>query len=184
MITFRQRLLATSTLAAAALMAGCASPVKLDEPAPVETRPTTPVAPANANGNTSGLGNGGVKSVDLGAGAAKADDSKLERVVYFDYDSNVVKDEFRPLLEAHAKRLKADGKKKVAVEGHTDERGGREYNLALGQRRAEAVVKSLGLLGVPEAQLEAVSFGKEKPAATGSDEAAWAKNRRAELADR
>ena len=72
----------------------------------------------------------------------------------------------------------------MAIEGHTDERGGREYNLALGQRRAEAVRRALALLGVPDTQVEAVSFGKEKPAAQGSDEAAWAKNRRAELAYR
>ena len=70
------------------------------------------------------------------------------------------------------------------IEGHTDERGGREYNLALGQKRAESVLKSLTLLGVPESQLEAVCFGEEKPAATGSDESAWALNRRAELKDR
>jgi peptidoglycan-associated lipoprotein len=70
------------------------------------------------------------------------------------------------------------------VEGHTDERGGREYNLALGQKRAEAVARSLTLLGAADAQLEAVSFGEERPAVQGSDEAAWAKNRRAELKDR
>jgi peptidoglycan-associated lipoprotein len=69
----------------------------------------------------------------------------------------------------------------VSVEGHTDERGGREYNLALGQRRSEAVRRALGLLGVPDSQVEAVSFGKEKPVALGSDEAAWAQNRRAEI---
>ena len=72
----------------------------------------------------------------------------------------------------------------MAVEGHTDERGGREYNLALGQKRAEAVRRALGLLGVTDAQVEAVSFGKEKPAAQGSDETSWAKNRRAELSYR
>ena len=72
----------------------------------------------------------------------------------------------------------------MVVEGHTDERGGREYNLALGQKRAEAVVRSLTLLGVGDQQLEAVSFGEERPAAQGSDEAAWARNRRAELKDR
>jgi peptidoglycan-associated lipoprotein len=93
----------------------------------------------------------------------------------------VVKDEFRPTIEAQAKSLSANKAKKVSIEGHTDERGGREYNLALGQKRAEAVVKSLELLGVPQSQVEAVSFGKERPAVQGSDEAAWAKNRRAEF---
>jgi peptidoglycan-associated lipoprotein len=80
--------------------------------------------------------------------------------------------------------LNANRSRKMIVEGHTDERGGREYNLALGQKRAEAVVRSLTLLGAGDAQLEAVSFGEERPAAQGSDEAAWAKNRRAELKDR
>jgi peptidoglycan-associated lipoprotein len=105
-------------------------------------------------------------------------------VVYFDFDSFVVKDEFRPVVEGNAKTLTSDRKKRVMVEGHTDERGGREYNLALGQKRAEAVVKSLTLLGVQDGQVEAVSYGEERPAASGSDESSWAKNRRAELKDR
>jgi peptidoglycan-associated lipoprotein len=92
-----------------------------------------------------------------------------------------VKDEFRPIIDQHAKVLAADRKKKVMIEGHTDERGGREYNLALGQKRSEAVLKSLVLMGAVDGQLEAVSYGKERPAVSGSDEAAWAKNRRAEL---
>ena len=95
-----------------------------------------------------------------------------------------MKDEYRRLVEANAKALAADRKRKIAVEGHTDERGGREYNLALGQKRAEAVAKSLTLLGANDGQIEAVSFGKERPAVQGSDEAAWAKNRRAELTPR
>ena len=107
--------------------------------------------------------------------------SNLPRVVFFDFDSYVVKDEFRSTVEANAKVLSADRAKKVVIEGHTDERGGREYNLALGQKRAEAVAKSLALLGAQSGQMEAVSFGKERPAVQGSDEAAWAKNRRAEL---
>jgi peptidoglycan-associated lipoprotein len=96
----------------------------------------------------------------------------------------VVKDDFRPLIVANAKALSADRTQRLALEGHTDERGGREYNLALGQKRAEAVAKALALLGANESQLEAVSFGKERLAATGNDEAAWAKNRRVELSKR
>jgi peptidoglycan-associated lipoprotein len=107
--------------------------------------------------------------------------ASVARVVYFDYDSYVIKPEFASALEGHAKFLKADAKRRVILEGHTDERGGREYNLALGQKRAEAVRRALSLLGVSEAQQEAVSFGKEKPAAQGGDDAAWAKNRRVEL---
>ena len=108
----------------------------------------------------------------------------LGRVVFFDYDSFVDKDDFRALIESHAKVLAANRGKRLVVEGHTDERGGREYNLALGQKRAEAVAKSLSLLGATEAQVEAVSFGKERPVNEGHDEAAWAQNRRAELKDR
>ena len=88
------------------------------------------------------------------------------------------------MIESQSRYVKADAKRKVAIEGHTDERGGREYNLALGQKRAEAVRRAMGLLGVNDAQVEAVSFGKEKPAAQGSDEASLAKNRRAEIAYR
>jgi len=85
------------------------------------------------------------------------------------------------VVESHARFLRASQARKVMLEGHTDERGGREYNLALGQKRAEAVRRALGLLGVGDAQVEAVSFGEEKPAATGADEGAWAKNRRVEF---
>jgi peptidoglycan-associated lipoprotein len=107
-----------------------------------------------------------------------------ERVVYFDFDSYVIKDEFKGLIDGHAKALSASAGKHIVVEGHTDERGGREYNLALGQKRAEAVLHSLTLLGVADKQLEAVSFGEERPVDPGHDEAAWARNRRAELKDR
>jgi peptidoglycan-associated lipoprotein len=107
-----------------------------------------------------------------------------QRVVYFDFDSFVIKEEFQSLLDGHAKVLARTSGKRMVIEGHTDERGGREYNLALGQKRAEAVVKSLALLGVPEGQMEAVSFGEERPAAAGGDETAWSRNRRAELKDR
>ena len=100
------------------------------------------------------------------------------RVVYFDYDSYAIRPEFQALIETNAKLVKADKSKKIVVEGHTDERGGREYNLALGQKRAEAVRRAMGLSGVAESQLEAVSFGKEKPAVMGSTEDVMAKNRR------
>ena len=108
----------------------------------------------------------------------------MARIVYFDYDSFVIKPEFQALIESHARFLKATNGRKIVVEGHTDERGGREYNLALGQKRSEAVRRALGLLGVTDSQVEAVSFGKEKPAAAGSTEAALAQNRRAEIAYR
>ena len=107
--------------------------------------------------------------------------SNAVKVIYFDYDSYSVKPEFQSVIEAHAQFLKSNQRAKVSLEGHTDERGSREYNLALGQKRADAVRQSLTLLGVSAAQIESVSFGEEKPAVSGSDEAAYAKNRRAEF---
>ena len=160
---------------AALVLAGCSSTPLTETPAPVETRTGGAVAPGSGAGAQSR-----VTPVDV----AKTDSTaltNLPRVVYFDFDSYVVKDEFRGTVEANAKVLSADRKKKVSIEGHTDERGSREYNLALGQRRAEAVAKSLALLGAQNTQVEAVSYGEERPAENGHDEAAWAKNRRAEL---
>ena len=106
---------------------------------------------------------------------------RLEREPLNPYDSFAIKSEAQPVLEAHARFLRADRNRRVNLEGHTDERGGREYNLALGQKRAEAVRRALTALGVSDAQMEAVSFGKEKPSDTGSSESAYAKNRRVEL---
>ena len=189
--------LRTGTLVSltALLLAGCGSTVKLDE-TPVETRTPTAVNATGAEGsggtasrgaNSSGTAaQSQVATVNLpaaGAGGAAAS-GQLGRVVYFDFDSYVVKDEFRGLIDGHAKALAANRARRVLVEGHTDERGGREYNLALGQKRAEAVAKSLALLGATEAQVEAISFGKERPLSEGHDEAAWAQNRRAEIKDR
>jgi peptidoglycan-associated lipoprotein len=119
--------------------------------------------------------------VDLTKSGPGAAAPQGPRIVYFDYDSFIIKPEFQAVIEAHAKFLKADPKRRAAVEGHTDENGGREYNLALGQKRAEAVRRALALLGVPDVQVEAVSYGKEKPANEGHDEASWAQNRRAEI---
>lgn len=174
---------------AAAVLAGCASKVDLNE-APVEKRDlpaTTATAPAAATTPAPRPAQvqpqSQVATVDAGAQALAAANA-AGRIVYFDFDSFVLKDEFRGLVEAHGKSLAAQRNRRVVVEGHTDERGGREYNLALGQKRAETVVRALALLGAQPNQLEAVSFGKERPAAAGSNEEAWSKNRRAELKDR
>ena len=170
--------------AVAAVLAGCASGVKLDD-VPVEDRSGTSVQAQDPNAGTRGATQTTVTPVDA---VARPGDTmgppNVARIVYFDYDSYAIKPEFQSLIESHARFLKANGARHVTVEGHTDERGGREYNLALGQRRAEAVRRSLGLLGINDNQIEAVSFGKEKPAAAGSDEAAWSQNRRAEIAYR
>ncbi len=166
------------------LAGGCATSTPLDEPT-VESR--TPVAPGGAAGtgsgaNAAGTAQSGVSTVDLSKSPNGVDAAAMaNRIVYFDYDSFTVKEEFRPMLEATARQLSADRAMRMVAEGHTDERGGSEYNLALGQKRAESVVKTLVLLGAQESQLEAVSFGKERPVVVGGDEAGWAKNRRVEL---
>jgi peptidoglycan-associated lipoprotein len=181
--------LSLATLAAAALLAGCASSVKLDD-TPVESRTATPVGTANTagsrtpSGSTTPAPQSQVATVDLTKSANAAAAAELGRIVYFDFDSFVIKDEFKSVVEGNARSMSANKQRRMVVEGHTDDRGSREYNLALGQKRAEAVVRSLALLGVGPTQVEAVSFGEERPAAQGSDEAAWAKNRRAELKDK
>ncbi|MDB5820479.1 MAG: peptidoglycan-associated lipoprotein [Rhizobacter sp.] len=174
--------LALSAIVAAAFLGGCASSVPLDSSAgaPVVSRDTSGMNGANAGGTSQSS----VASVDLSRSAAAAMLAGLPKVVYFDYDSYVVKDDARSVVDANAKALNADRTRKATIEGNTDDRGGREYNLALGQKRAEAVLRSLTLLGVTETQVEAVSYGSERPAATGADEASYAKNRRAEIAYR
>lgn len=164
------------------LIGGCGSPVKLDDVPVVDKAPTVVVPPPDLGGGS--VVKGTVTPVEIGNANQQPALPNGERIVYFDYDSFVIKPEFQSVIEAHARYIKADKNRKVAIEGHTDERGGREYNLALGQRRAEAVRSALGLLGVNDNQVEAVSFGKEKPAVLGSDEAAMAKNRRAEISYR
>ncbi|MCA7962444.1 peptidoglycan-associated lipoprotein Pal [Burkholderia cenocepacia] len=104
-----------------------------------------------------------------------------KRSIYFDFDQYSVKPEFQSLLQAHADYLRSHPARRVLIQGNTDERGTSEYNLALGQRRSQAVASTLETLGVPATQLEAVSLGKEKPVALGHDEEAWAQNRRADL---
>ena len=170
------------TLIAAAALAGCGSTVKLDEPAPVETRQPTAPPDIKPQPTTTGTATSTVATVDLNS--QYTEQVRDKRVVYFDFDSDIVKEEYRPLIDVHAKRLNNNKKLALSLEGNTDERGGREYNLALGQRRAEAVAKSLTLLGVAATQVEAVSFGKERPAVQGSTEEAWSKNRRVELKDK
>ena len=104
-----------------------------------------------------------------------------KRSVYFQYDSFVVQPEFQAVVENHARYLTENKNRRVVIEGNTDERGGREYNLALGQKRADAVRRALATLGVEDAQMESISFGEEKPRALGADEASMAENRRADL---
>lgn len=176
-------------LLATGLLAACGSSVKLDTDVPVTDRSGTPVQPAGPTpggqqGSAAGVDSRTVTGVQTDASRASEPPQSLARVVYFDYDDYSVKTEFTSLLEGHAQFLRANPQRRVGLEGHTDDRGGREYNLALGQKRAEAVRRALSLLGVADAQMEAVSFGKEKPAQVGDDESAFRLNRRVELSYR
>jgi len=162
-----------------ALLAACGTSVPLSD-VPV-TDATAKAVSADPGAAGSGVSNGGVVPVDLGKTASQDSVPGESRLVYFDYDSFVIKSEFQAVIAAHAKFLRAQPTRKVAIEGHTDERGGREYNLALGQKRADSVRNALSILGVSPNQMEAVSFGKEKPVVTGLEETALAKNRRVEI---
>jgi peptidoglycan-associated lipoprotein len=159
-------------------LAGCSSGVRLSD-VPVENRTVNSQGSA---GDGSGAVGREVAAVKIDASQlAKAGPVGVATVIYFDYDSFVIKPEFLSVIQEHARFLSSNPTGKIVVEGNTDERGGREYNLALGQKRAEAVRRALGLLGIADSQVEAVSFGEEKPAVAGSDEEAYAKNRRAEI---
>ena len=167
---------------ATALLFGCATdeqkpaataPVEAAKPAPkpqaVESKPVTQVQAAP-------------KSAMTGFAALKDPNNILsKRSVYFDFDKFDVKDEFKPLVEAHAKFLRDNATAKMLVQGNGDERGSREYNVGLGQRRSDAVKKMLMLLGARENQIESVSLGEEKPTCTEHTEACWAKNRRDDM---
>lgn len=180
---FSRHLLVPALSAAVLTLTACGSAVKLDD---ANSSGAAPISSATTNGdaNASGASSNNVAAVVVPDKSSAGDASGLARVVYFDFDSFVVKSEFTSAISGHAKLLNADKGSKVIIEGHTDERGGREYNLALGQKRAEAVQKSLTLLGVNAGQIEAVSFGEERPAAQGADESAWSQNRRAEIKNR
>lgn len=162
----------------ASLVAACGSQeVKKDVPVADRTTPTTqPSRPATSTTTS--------PTTQPAIAANPLTDPKnilSKRSVYFDFDSNVVKDEFRPVVQAHARYMVDRKDARIRVEGNCDERGSREYNLALGQRRAEAVKRVMTVLGVQEGRIETVSFGEEKPAAAGHDEAAWAQNRRGDI---
>lgn len=173
-------LLAVSTLTL--LLAACGT----QPPAP-EQKPSDVI-----DGSSKRIGNEGTpvapptqpgEIFDPESEAALGDARSLlsKRNIYFDYDSYAIKPEFQPILEAHAKFLNKNKARKIMIQGNADERGSREYNLALGQKRAEAVKKSLSLLGVREEQLESVSLGEEKPVCSEATEDCWTKNRRGEI---
>lgn len=160
----------------ALLLAACGSSEKAADPAPVVDRTTQPTQTATAKPPTTTPASR--TAVDP---LNQPGSILLQRSVFFDYDSNAVKDEFRSLVQAHSKYLVENASTRIALEGNTDERGSREYNLALGQRRADSVKKIMTVLGVPDARIETVSFGEEKPKSAGHDESAWSQNRRADI---
>lgn len=179
----------TATLAALMLLLSACSTVKLDEQTPIEERSAKPVDQEQAAPPvpTAGavISSDTVTDATIQSRSADPLDDPAsvlsKRSIYFDLDSYAIKDEFRPIVEAHGKYLASRPERRVVIQGHTDERGGSEYNLALGQKRAEAVRRALSLAGAKDSQMEAVSLGKEKPKATGSGEEAWAQNRRADI---
>jgi peptidoglycan-associated lipoprotein len=174
-----------SALTLSLTLVGCGSNVKLNDVA-VEDRSGAPTAASPISAPAAApapvAAGRAVAPVEIrSADSAGAGPAGVARVIYFDYDSFTVRSEYQSAVDAHSRFLTSNKARKIAIEGHTDERGGREYNLALGQKRAEAVRRSMTLLGVAESQIEAVSLGKEKPAQTGSTEEAYARNRRAEV---
>jgi len=173
-------------LVAAAALAGCASKeTKEQPPAAVEDRQpgaTETKPPVKVEPSVQPLKEKPLSGQALGAAALKDPNNILsKRSVYYDYDSSIVKDEYKPLITAHARYLMQNRSARLTIQGNTDERGSREYNIALGQRRAESVKQMMVLLGANEQQIETVSFGEEKPRAEGHDEAAWAQNRRSDI---
>ena len=170
---------------AALALAACSTTPKQEGGAPVDERTPTTAAPGAA---TSGAGQGSVAGTANQArpGNPLKDPGSIlsKRSVYFDFDAYAIKDDYKSLLEAHAKYLQANRGAHMTVEGNTDERGSREYNIALGQRRADAAKRMMLLFGATDSQIDTVSFGKEKPKNPGHDESAWAENRRDDLAYR
>ena len=168
------------------LLAGCSSTPKDEgpkvedrKPVMADTRPVQPTKPET--GPTTGTTKPPAVSADPLAALKDPNNILSRRSVFFDYDSNVVKEEFKPLVTAHANFVSQNRQQRMTIQGNTDERGSREYNLALGQRRADAVKQMMTLLGAPASNIETVSFGEEKPRAQGNTEQAYAENRRADI---
>ncbi|KKW68007.1 peptidoglycan-binding protein [Lampropedia cohaerens] len=168
-----KKTLSYTLLVSALVLAGCSS-TKLDDQAGADTG-VIPTSPQDGSQT-------GISGIDLTASSIPGEGpANVSHIVYFDFDSYVVKPEYQSTLQSHADFLRNHTDYTVVLEGHTDDLGGREYNLALGQRRAEAVRQTLDLLGVPASRIEAVSYGMERPRVSGSTEEARAQNRRVEI---
>jgi len=146
------------------------------------TSADTPSSSSSSSSQTAGRSGSPLTGTAVPPVRAGADRPDLKRSVYYEFDKYDVKPEYRALVDTHARWLKANPQARLTIEGNADERGSREYNVALGQRRAESVTKMLTLLGARPEQIEAVSWGKEKPRDEGHDEKAWQENRRADFA--
>lgn len=170
----------------ALLLGACASKetpkeIKVEDRSPPVTSTTSTTNPPSTQG-TQGQQTGTTLSNRPLVDPLKDPNNPLsKRVIYFEYDKDAVKGEFASLVQAHAAYLSQNRNRKVRLEGHADERGSREYNMALGQRRADAVRKASAVLGVGNERMETISFGEDKPKSSGHDEAAWAQNRRVEI---
>jgi peptidoglycan-associated lipoprotein len=165
-------ILVALSLTVAALLAGCGSS---------PTGPEQPGAPVESRTGVSTVTAGGVEGRSLPDALTNPKSILSKRSVYFDYNSYEVKAEYKDLVAAHAKFLADNRQFKMLIQGNTDDRGSREYNLALGQKRADAMKKMLVLLGAREEQVESVSLGQEKPKNEGQNEAAWTENRRGDM---
>ncbi|MDR2173048.1 MAG: peptidoglycan-associated lipoprotein Pal [Burkholderiales bacterium] len=178
------RLLKLGFLVFVAIALAACSSTPDDEGAPVDDRVVASGSAADGAG-TSGTSGTGITGVDVDSrtGNELKDPANIlsRRSVFFEFDSYVVEDQYRALVEAHARYLVSHPAARMVLQGHADERGTHEYNLALGQRRADAVKRMMMLLGARESQIETVSFGKEKPRNPGHDETAWAENRRTDI---
>ena len=169
----------SACVAVALIAAGCSSTPKNEPSVSDRSTPGTPGTGSTAQTTPSTT----PRSTESLTGNPLTDPNNVlsKRSVYFDFDSNAVKDEYRNMIQAHARYLNDNRSRNIRIEGNCDERGSREYNLALGQRRAEAVKKVMTVLGVGDNRIETVSYGEEKPKNPGHDEAAWAENRRADI---
>lgn len=176
--------LSFAVLAVAAALYGCATTESQDSSTSAGTPSAGKPSASTSTGSPSG-GQVGSRATTSGPGAASGmQRPDMKRSVYYEFDKYDVKPEYRTLVESHARWLKANPQAKLVIEGNADERGSREYNVALGQRRAESVTKMLMLLGAKADQIEAVSWGEEKPRSGGHDETSWSENRRADFASR
>ena len=173
-----RKTLGLSFALASSLLAACSSTPVTPPAAPATPAPAAAPAPKPAAAATPAST---VTTVNLPAHLDPNSAISKERSVYFDFDDFSIKPAYTALVERHGKYLGATAGLTAKVEGNADERGSAEYNLALGQKRAEAVVKALKIYGAKDGQLEAVSWGEERPVASGHDEAAWAQNRRADI---